>query len=214
MRGYVPLLVCMALGALAACAPANESSTDAGPLRCGEPFVGDPAAEPVLELTVLGVDGASTPLVEGGDAQLIFPPQGGRVIFVGARAKNLDPCGVQITGAIRDTQSMQTRVDSRTVNLAVQADGWATSSDTQIASFANIPVCPNQWASTDAFDQSFEILLAVKDDTGRSATRSVHATPRCAEPDKKSECLCQCKKGYVLGQACDAPDAGAGGSGP
>jgi len=102
---------------------------------------------------VLGTNGVSTPVQSGGTVPLVTPPQGGRVIFLGVRATNVDPCAVKITGAIRDPATKQVRVDARTVNLSPSGDGYGVSVDSSISSFANVPVCPNEWASTDAFDQ-------------------------------------------------------------
>lgn len=211
MLARLPALVLVGL-ALAACSPSIPETTsdagDEGPASCGLGFLGVPSQSPVLELTALGADSTSKPLVDGADAPLLFPPQGGRVIFVGVKAKNVDPCAVTITGAIRDPKTSQARLDGRTINLRPMADGWGASVDSDIASFANIPVCPNQWASTDAYGNVFEILVTLKDRGGRQVTTTVKATPTCAEPDMLKECLCICKHGYVLGQSCDA-DAGA-----
>src|SRR5690242_13261830 len=66
---------------------------------CTTGFVGDMAQEPELVLDFLGPGGALTLVMDGGPAPLMFPPQGGRVIFAGARARNLETCGATITGA-------------------------------------------------------------------------------------------------------------------
>ncbi|MBC7052244.1 hypothetical protein G6O46_24860, partial [Salmonella enterica subsp. enterica serovar Enteritidis] len=101
------------------------------------------------------------PLNDGDDLAIVFPPQGGRVAFVGVRAINLDGCGVQVTGALRDLGSRQVRVDGRTVNLRKEADGWGTTGQgtttnledsAAIGDYSNVPLCPNQWAEVDVFD--------------------------------------------------------------
>jgi hypothetical protein len=111
---------------------------------CMLAYVGDKAADIEMEVLILGTGSASSKVSEGSMVPLIFPPQGGEVIFAGVRAKNLDPCGVKITGALRDLDSNLVQVDARTVNLDDPGDGWARSTDSDIASFANISVVPEQ----------------------------------------------------------------------
>ena len=81
-----------------------------------------------------------------------------------------------------------------------------------IASFSNIPACPNQWASTDVYDHPFELTITLKDTDGHQISETIHVVPTCSEPGLEAECRCICQKDYVLGQACD-PNAGSGGGG-
>ena len=217
--------------ALAGCStPGFSPADDAGVLdapapdaplfACPAGFLGDPSLEPTLEIHVLRVDGNDVPLADKDDVPLIFPPQGGRVVFVGARATNLDGCGIQLTGAIRDESTRQVRVDARTVNLNPTGDGWGTTAaesadgggglSAALSSYSNVPLCPNQWASTDVFNHPFELTVTLKDRNKRTATKTIHVTPRCAEVENVDECLCICRLGYVLGQKC-VTDAGSNG---
>jgi hypothetical protein len=187
---------------LVGCSPEPVAPADTGP-SCALPFIGDPNQPIALEVTVLD-GGKARVLTEGADVPLIFPPQGGRVVFLGARVTNIDPCAVRLSGAIRDPATSQVRIDNRTINLRPTDDGFGASIDTDISTFSNVPMCPNQWASTDAFDQPFKVELEVRDRKDRSAKKVITVTPRCAEPDRAAECLCMCKKGYVLGETCAA----------
>jgi len=218
-----PMFACAL--ALAGCPGGDDSpATDAGaeaqpdsPTECPAGFLGDPAQPIQIELRALRADGTDVPLNEGDDLAIVFPPQGGRVAFVGVRAINLDGCGVQVTGALRDLGSRQVRVDGRTVNLTKLPDGWGTTGhgtttniedSAAIGDYSNVPLCPNQWADVDVFDHPFEIEVQVRDRTKKSATKVIKVTPRCAEPGaKETACRCLCKKGYVLGEAC-GEDAG------
>jgi hypothetical protein len=194
--------------ALAAC----PTEDDPAATECAAGFLGDPAAEPLLELRALRADGSDVPLAEGDDLAVVFPPQGGRVAFVGVRALNVDGCGLQLIGALRDPLSKQIRLDGRTVNLRREPDGWGTTgrgaetdigSSDAIGDYSNIPLCPNQWADQDLFDNPFELEVQIKDRRGKTATKKMTVTPRCAEPgDKETACLCLCKQGYVLGESC------------
>lgn len=183
----------------------TDASTD-GPHGCTLSFLGDESKEMEAQIYVLGTDEVSVPVKDGDTVPMIFPPQGGRVIFVGVHAKNLDPCGVKLTGAIRDPATMKVMVDARTVNLLPIGEGWGKSDDNDIASFANVPVCPNQWASTNLFGSTFELTIVTADRGGRSKTLTAMVTPTCAEPENQAACLCICKKDYVLGETC--ADAG------
>lgn len=184
---------------------------------CPVGYLGDPTKEIQIELRALKADGTDVPITNGDDLAIVFPPQGGRVSFVGIRAINLDGCGVQVTGALRDLGSRQIRVDGRTVNLHKEPDGWGTTGSgtktniedsAAIGDYSNIPVCPNQWADVDVFDKPFELEVLVQDRTKKKATKVITVTPRCAEPGaKESACRCLCKKGYTLGERC-GEDAG------
>lgn len=199
----------------------DSAVVDAPSFPCDAGFLGDPAQSPIIELRALKADGTDVPLNDGDDLAVIFPPQGGRVAFVGVRALNLDACGVQITGALRDPSTQQLRADGRTLNLDREPDGWGTSGhgttakieeSALIGNYSNIPLCPNQWASTNVYDTTFELEVLVVDRGKRQVSKTIKVTPRCAEPgDKEVACRCLCKKGYVLGEACGESDAGSDG---
>jgi hypothetical protein len=157
-----------------------------------------------MDLLALGADESAIPLHDGDTIALDFPPQGGRVVFAGVRANNLDPCGVELSGALRDTPSNEVRIDVRTVNLLPDDAGAGVTSDTNISNFANVPVCPNQWSSRDAFGVPYALTVSVKDRSGRTASQTIQVTPTCAQPSNAAECACECAHGYVLGQPCDA----------
>lgn len=183
---------------------------DAGP-SCPLPFLGDKDRPPEIELTALRADRTSAPVSDGDTVAMIFPPQGGRVIFAGVRATNIDPCGVKLAGALRDLVTMQVRVDARTINLQPSGDGWGRSDDTDISSFANVPVCPNQWAKADLYGNEYELKIVLADRHEHTVTKSAKVIPSCAEPEYLADCSCICKGGYVLGERCEEPDGGSNG---
>ena len=194
--------------ALSGCPPTTEEPPNPPP-ACTLAFLGDKSQPVQLEITARDVKGHAVPVKEGDDVAMIYPPQGGRVIFVGARVTNIDPCGVKLSGAIRDAITAQVRIDNRTVNLAIGEGGFGTAVDADISTFSNVPVCPNQWASDDVFGKTYELQVTVLDKAGRTATQKVKVVPRCAEPERATECRCICRKGYILGQVC-APEVDAG----
>jgi hypothetical protein len=211
------LRACAALALLvggAGCSASTSSPTkpvDAGPdaVTCPAGFLGDGGA-PTIELDVLQSDGTVMPIVQGDTVPLEFPPQGGQVIFVGVRATNVEGCALQLTGALRDLATQEVRVDSRTIDLLPTGDGWGVSGMSGMASpasFANIPVCPNEWSSTNIYGTVYGLEVTVEDTRGHTATQKIHVTPQCSEPGLMDVCLCECQTGYVLGQACDGGGA-------
>jgi hypothetical protein len=200
------MLLALAPIAIVAC-PGGGGDHDGGP-ACTLAYLGDVAAPIDMKIVARGASGSAVPIDEGADVALVFPPQGGRVIFVGPRATNVDPCYVKLTGALRNETTNAVRVDVRTVNLTPTGDGHGQSLDTDISSFANVPTCPNQWSSIDLYDQTYKLELTIEDRNHKTVTKTIHVVPRCAEPDREVECRCICKAGYVLGQPCTASDAG------
>jgi hypothetical protein len=199
--------------------PPVDAGTDAK-VGCALPFIGDATKETEIEIIALGADYTAAPVAEGDSVALLFPPQGGRVIFAGVRARNVDPCGVQLTGALRDLDTEQIRDDKRTINLRATDDGWGSSSEADIASFANVPMCPNEWSKTNIYGTKYELEVTLLDRVKHKVTKKIGVVPACAEPELAAECACICKANYVLGEMCDggAPtssssSSGAGGAG-
>jgi hypothetical protein len=226
-RIILAVLLAAPLLLLGGCPDGDDPAVDAGadtgvdaPTICPAGFLGDPAQEPRIEIRALKADGSDVPLADGDDLAIMFPPQGGRVSFVGVRAINLDGCGVQITGALRDLRTQQIRADGRTVNLEREPDGWGTSGhgttvniedSALIGNYSNIPLCPNSWADSNVFDQTFELEVLVQDRRKKQVSKKIKVTPRCSEPgEKESACRCLCKKDYILGEMC-GEDAGTDG---
>jgi hypothetical protein len=217
MRGGAVALV---TSLLAACpgddgdATSTTSSTSSSvPPSCTLPFLGDDTKDPELELFYYGADLADHDLADGGEVHLIEPPQGGRVLFVGVRVINVDPCGVTLTGALRDPGTMQVRFDTRNLNLIDDGTGHGRSVTGDIASYANVPVCHNTWTDLDIYDTPFTLEVTLKDKRQRQTMKTITVVPTCAEPDKEVQCTCICDGDYVLGDACGGGGPGGGGVG-
>lgn len=195
--------------AMMGCSQSSQvTERDAGPQPppCAAGFLGDGGA-PAIEINTLEPDGTVTTVAQGDTIPLVFPPQGGFVSFIGVRAINVEACGAQLTGALRDLATQEVRVDSRTINLQRASDGWGTSGISGMATaanFSNIPLCPNEWSSTNVYGTVYDLEVTLQDTRGHTVTKKLHVTPQCAEPGLLSACLCNCQKGYVLGQPCSA----------
>jgi hypothetical protein len=200
-----PILSVLALCSLGCSASSSPAHT------CTTGFLGSESQPPKIEILVVQPDDSVTTAVDGGTVPLVQPPQGGRVVFVGARVTNMNGCGVQLTGALRDETSLQVRVDMRTVNLVSTGNGWGATGtgvlSGSISSFANVPVCPNQWSTTDVDGHRYQLEVDVVDRAGRTARAVLEVTPYCSEPASAAYCACTCAAGYS-GQPCPVGDGG------
>ena len=179
------------------------------PGPCGLAYLGNSSQPPSFTPTAIGPDDVSRTVEEGGSVSLHFPLQGGRVAFLGVgAATNLDPCGVTLLAAVRDPLSRQVRVESRTINLLPDTQGQGMSDELDLSTFANVPMCPNQWSSQDVFDHDYELTLTLTDSQQHSATRTLTIRPACDVPGQQQGCRCICRQGYVLGDACLAREQG------
>ncbi len=205
------------LSSPAAAGCTSSATTYSEAAACAAGVLGDLAKPPDFAIQVLLPDQSIGSVEDGGSVPLLFPPQGGRVVFVGVRATNIDGCAMKLTGALRDPSTRQVRFETRTINLVATGDGWGQSGvvdathGAAIANFANVPVCPNQWATRNVYGQPYALEVTIEDrQSTRSLTKIVQVTPECAEPENASQCACICMAGYVLGQTCDVTNSDAG----
>jgi hypothetical protein len=208
------------IGVVAVTASTGCSQPSAAPaVACTPGFLGDTSGP--VDFEILGVDPSfdAVPLDDGGATAIQVPPQGGRVVFAGVRATNVNACGLQLTGALRDETSQQVRFDSRTVNLIPTGDGWGTTGPLDasvsgtISNFANIPVCPDDWSTTSVNDHAYTLEMTILDTGGRTLEKKIRVTPSCGNDMNTAQCQCICSVGYVLGSTC-APPADAGDEAP
>ncbi|NUP13730.1 MAG: hypothetical protein HOW73_47445 [Polyangiaceae bacterium] len=189
------------------------------PNTCTVGFLGDENAEPELEAFFFGADEADHPITDASVLDLIEPPQGGRIIFVGARARNVDGCGVVLTASLRDPTTNQIRFDTRSANLIVEDDGWGTVKPTDLSVYSNIPACQNSWSAQTLYEDGYRLEVKLVDSAGRVAEKSFDVHAQCTElsqarpsgPDVLDECLCICREGYQIGDTCEEGGGGAGG---
>ena len=196
---------------LSACSTPPDPIDDGGiPIgACRLPFVGDPNAPMEVNIVAINPEYKLQPVEEGSGDSLMFPPQGGRVVFIGVRARNVNPCGVRLSAALRDPVTKRVSLDNRIINLQIAEDGYGQCDVTRIDTFANIPSCPNSFSSQDLMDVSYELTVSLTDKDDRKFTKILQVTPHCDEPGRIDECRCICAADYELGMACaELPDAG------
>jgi len=132
---------------------------------------------------------------------LIAPPQGGWIVLLGVRAKNID-CRPVLTTALIDTCDQQVlNIDRRSTQLDVGSDGWGLSS---LTSFGNLPVCPQATAARDLTSVPYTVTVAIEDGDGHKAESSLTVVPSCL--DGSSRCGCECNHDYKLGDECPATE--------
>jgi hypothetical protein len=196
----------------------NNESDDEREDEGGPCFFGDPDAAPEGELVWRTLDGRVEPLVDGQPLPLIRPPQGGKIVALGARLKNVG-CALTITaGAFDDCKGVFLGVDGRPLHLAWNdATGWAEpATPASLDNYGNVALCFNNNSGRDTNDEEYRFDVRIDDtaDPSRTLTLSGRAIPFCAEPPFADDCDCECDVDFSFDAACDAvrvdPDASAG----
>jgi len=165
----------------------------------------DPAGPPEIEIMYRSRDGMAVACASDAQVPLTVPPQGGMVLLVGMRAKNLaSNSNITLTASIRDTIDDQLlSVEQRPVQLTRGSGGWATPDDpSSLVNWANLPACPISSATRDLYDQPYVLRIAIEDEAGAMAEAKLSIVPTCESGPDGDLCRCQCDHRYVLGDPC------------
>jgi len=172
------------------------------------PCVGDCTLPIVLE--PVGMYTYESHVLADGDPVSIQPPlQGGYVMYVGVRAKNVHGLTAQLSAAIIDVDSPQVvAIEQRPVRLLDDGTGWA-SPDIASQDLANVPVCSRVTGPED-FDRSpWRLEARLTDSDGRTAVATVVIEPRCADDYDYLGCRCACEA-RAGGEPCTIMEQDAG----
>jgi hypothetical protein len=194
------LLLC----ALAACG-------DDAPADAGICVVGDLALAPELELVYRTAGGEMAPLGDDTVVPLLTPPQGGKVIYVGVRVRNVDLCGASLQAAVRDPCTNRVvGIERRPIAWRIAEDGFAEPAQPQeISDYANVPLCPNAGAEHDLDGPALQLEMRFYPAGAAPVDRIVPITTSCADDELPNLCRCECDSDYELGVECPAdPDGG------
>jgi len=204
-------LVTLALALAAAACDGDDDDPDGGtpdPCATGDTFIGDPSGEPAIEVGEIAYDGTFRPIAEGATVSLFTPPQGGKIVLVGAHMTNMEGCGAVLTARLRDPTAEGEPVavhEGRTVRFVELEDrpGWAEvptgpNAFTVLAAGANLPACHN-YEDRDMDGCSWILDVTVEDRDGRSARATFPVDVTCPEDDpgaeredERLECECEC----------------------
>jgi hypothetical protein len=176
--------------------------------RTGPPcFLGDPSAPAQGELVWRTPDGRTEALVDGQELPLLLPPQGGKVVLLGARVRNMG-CALTLTaGVFDDCQDSYLAIDGRPLHLDWNPQtGWAEPRAPEtLNNFGNIAMCFNHNSARDTNDEEyrFDVRITDEDDKDRVLALSGRATPVCAQADLALECDCECDVDFSFERSCD-----------
>lgn len=130
-----------------------------------------------------------SPIRDGDPLTLTIPSQGGRVLLVAARVRNVEACGLTVSGELVDpaTGKAVTELDLRQGDFTRLIDGFYESpvGDGE----PNIPACPNHLGATIAGREA-TLRLTATDTGGRTGTVERRVTPVCPEGDASCPELC------------------------
>ena len=133
-------------------------------------------------------------LTSSGAVPLLDAPQGGDVLFAAARIKNVDSCGMNFTGDLRDPGTNRViGLEGRPVNLRLASDGFLEPADPQsLSDWSNIPVCPSAAATRAIVGSAYLLELKIEDGGGRTAFASMTVVPFCGNPSTADYCHALC----------------------
>src|SRR5262249_50839558 len=138
-------------------------------------------------------------LHDGDVLDLVRPPQGGIVSFVGATVRGLGDATVELKGRLLSGDSEVTQ-EGRIVDLqrsAIDPDLWIPDLRS-FTNVSNIPVCPHGDAQ-DRMDRSFTLEVSVVEKkSGKRGVGRRMVIARCRQADAMllALCRCECAGGY------------------
>jgi hypothetical protein len=131
-------------------------------------------------IVVAAQDGTLVEVHDGAQVPLVFAPQGGHIMLVGARIKNSSDCQLDATGDLRDPATNRVlALDKRPLLLTTAADGWAQPSDPALSSMPNVAVCPSAAATQSIDGNAYTLELTLVAGGTTVATLAATVTPTC-----------------------------------
>jgi hypothetical protein len=174
---------------------------------CAAGFIGDPNQPP--QVTMIYTDGISQELSDVTPNQAIPlepPPQGGYVMYLAARIRNMDAC-VEFRGSLNDPDNgNQVGFDARGSTVVQRGDGWGWPDPTSNSNLSNVNGCPD-YSPKDVQGQRYTLQMTVTDREGRTAQVEQPIMPACtlADSTTQADCICICSANYVLGKCASLP---------
>ena len=158
-----------------------------GLLGCG---AAAPSSGAPITITPAGYDAtamALTDLTPGGPIDLVFPPQGGFVLFVGGRVHDLSDGNVEMRARMIDPGSGALVAENKRVVTLQRDPADANSWIPDLRSFQNVPnvtMCPSS-STTDLFDVPLTLELTVTELTSGRVGNGDAAERAVVPPDRR-----------------------------
>src|SRR5262249_29341863 len=142
-------------------------------------FVGDSSKPVELAIVHQTAQGEVVQTTADGRVPLIQPVQGGKVLFVSARARNLDGCPAHIVAALIDPETkLVVASEGRDIFLKPTSDGWLEPDlPEEPDNYSNLPACPTANLSRDIDEQPYTLQLKIQDLKGRTQETSLQIVP-------------------------------------
>jgi hypothetical protein len=171
-------------------------------IGCGGPSNTGPPIEVIPAM--YHVDQTLIDVRDGDTISLEFPPQGGHVLFVGARLRNLDDALVTLRARLRSAvDNSIVGEEARTIEFLPSEDATLRIPDLRsYSNVCNVPMCPS-YTEHDLYDQPFLLEVeATELSTERTGTAQRMVVPSCLQADAtlRASCQCECQANYVLGK--------------
>lgn len=140
----------------------------------------------------MGVFEHAPRVLTDGDRVSIEPPlQGGYVLYLGVRARNVHGLTTRIDAAVVDVGSPRViAIEQRPVRLLDDGTGWAAP-ESQYQDLGNVPVCSTVTGATDFDQTTWRLQVHLTDGDGRTADTAVLINPTC-DPLDSFGCECAC----------------------
>lgn len=135
---------------------------------------------------------------------LEYPPQGGHVIFVGARVGGLDDEIADLRARLRTPDDDRIIAEEGRVVAFEPTSGTEAIKIPDLRSYsnvANVAVCPPM-SGLDHVDRPFVLEVVVTEpSSGRVGSARRLVTPSCLQADPKARgyCQCECAASFVPG---------------
>ncbi|HWA78251.1 MAG TPA: hypothetical protein VG937_38210 [Polyangiaceae bacterium] len=158
-------------------------------------------------------DGELASAATGSELPLITPPQGGQILLVGPRARNLRGCHVVLATALVDDESGAVlTVDRRPIVLEPTAgDALAPKNPSGLSNYANVAACPVAGLTRPVNGTAYTLDMTVTDEAERSAQRWLQVIPSCMDGSTANACRCECSANFRQGASCGGGSGGSGG---
>jgi hypothetical protein len=146
----------------------------------------------------------------GDPVDLWNAPQGGHVVLLGAKVKNLtsDTATLKVRFRRPDT-GLIVAEEGRTVKMVPVPDepGVMQPDLRSRSQVSNVPLCPS-YDHIGIVDESFDMevmVTALYTDPVESGTTTLRVVASCSTPSDEAFCRCECEADYFLGKCTGGP---------